>query len=83
MVALTVSEASLNGQLYALLPKEVVKLTGSPIITGTCYECEKLRCTLCGNQYEAELPRTLQTARNTMKLAISDCYCSILRWFAS
>jgi len=50
------SDASLNGRLYALLPKEVVLLQGSPIITGTCYECEKLRCSLCGDQYIAEMP---------------------------
>lgn len=50
------SAASLNGRLCALLPKEVVLLQGSPIITGTCYEVERLRCGLCGDQYVAEMP---------------------------
>jgi len=69
-------DASLHGKLYALLPKEVVKLQGSPLITGTCYECEKLRCTLCGNQYEAKLPDDIanrpkydETCRSSMAIA--------------
>lgn len=53
------SEASLNGRLYGLLPKEVVRLEGSPTITGTCYEVERLRCGLCGDQYEAEIPKEI------------------------
>lgn len=50
------AEALLHGKLYPLLPREIVKLQGNSVITGTCYECEKLRCTLCGGQYEANLP---------------------------
>jgi hypothetical protein len=50
------AEASANGRLSALLPREVVKLQGNPLITGTCYEVERLRCNLCGDQFEAEMP---------------------------
>jgi len=53
-----------------------VKLQGAPIITGTCYECEKLRCTLCGGQYEAKLPDQLasrpkydETCRSAIAIA--------------
>lgn len=47
---------SANGRLYALLPREVVKLQGSPIITGICYEVDRLRCLQCGDQFVAEMP---------------------------
>lgn len=34
-------------------------LQGSPIITGTCYEIERLRCGLCGDQYVADMPQEI------------------------
>lgn len=54
------AEASTNGKLHALLPKEIVILQGSPMITGTRYECEKLRCSLCGDQFVAEMPKEIE-----------------------
>jgi transposase len=69
-------EASLYGRLYALKPEVIVLLQGNPIITGTCYECEKLRCTLCGNQYVAEMPDAIadrekydETCRSAIAIA--------------
>lgn len=53
------AEASLTGKLYALDPRPVILLQGSPIITGTCYDLEKLRCSLCGAQYEATMPEEI------------------------
>jgi len=51
--------ASLYGKLYTPFPKEIIKLRGNPIITGTCYVCEKLRCTLCGTTFTADLPEEI------------------------
>ena len=69
-------EASLHGKLYALTPQVIVQLQGNPIITGTRYECEKLRCTLCGNQYVADMPDEIanrkkydETCRSTIAIA--------------
>jgi transposase len=51
--------ASLHGTLYALLPAVIVLLVGSPLITGTRYEVEKLRCSLCGHQFAAKTPKDI------------------------
>jgi len=37
-------------------PSVIVKLHGSPLITGTRYISEQLRCSLCNARYKAQLP---------------------------
>jgi transposase len=64
-------DASLRGKLYALDPREVIRLQGTPLITGTCYEYEKLRCTLCGTQYEAKVPAEISKRLKYDETALS------------
>ena len=69
-------EAALqNGKLY-VVPKWVIRLQGSPIITGTRYQCEHLRCTLCAQDYKVSLPPEVagrpkydETARSSIAIA--------------
>ena len=49
-------EASMTGKLCQEEPSVIVQLTGSPLITGTRYEAERLRCSLCKAYYVAKLP---------------------------
>lgn len=70
------AEASQHGKLYALLPQMIVQLQGSPIITGTRYACEKLRCALCNTHFVAELPDEIagrqkydETSRSAIAIA--------------
>ena len=66
----------IHGKLYASLPQQIVRLFGSPLITGTRYVIEKLRCTLCGQQYAADVPPGIaatqkydETARSAIAIA--------------
>jgi hypothetical protein len=52
----TCREAAMTGKLCQEEPSVIVQLTGSPLITGTRYEVERLRCGLCKEYYVAELP---------------------------
>ena len=55
------AEHHTKARLYALKdPGHLLVLEGQPIITGTHYEIEKLRCTLCGKQYAAPVPEELK-----------------------
>jgi transposase len=57
-----------------MLPKEIVVLQGSPVITGTRYACDRLRCALCGDQYVAEMPAEILSQPkydNTCRSAIA------------
>ena len=45
-----------RGRLRKVEPALIVQLSGSPLITGTCYELETLRCSLCQKYYKAPLP---------------------------
>jgi transposase len=70
------AEAKLHGKLCELLPRVVVRLQGSPLITGVRYEVEKMRCSLCGNLYVARLPEEIEnrakydeTCRSTIAIA--------------
>ncbi len=53
------AKAKLHGKLYALDPKVIVRLAGNPIISGACYRLERLRCALCGEIYQAQLPEAI------------------------
>ena len=48
-----------NGKLYNDAPKTIVLLHGRPIIDGEVYVCEKLRCTSCGERYNAKIPENI------------------------
>jgi len=48
--------ANANGKLCYDEPKIVVKLEGSPLITGTKYTAERLRCSLCAARYQTDWP---------------------------
>jgi hypothetical protein len=74
------AEASLTGRLYELLPKSVVLLQGTPIITGTRYECDAFRCGLCGDQFIAEMPAEIATQEKYNETSISAI--AISRYYA-
>ena len=50
------SAANTAGKLYTSKSREIVRLQGSPLITGTRYVIENLRCSLCGESFSATLP---------------------------
>lgn len=50
------TEVALSGRLTAVLPQVVVRLTGSPLVSGLRYEAQRLRCSLCQEYYVAKLP---------------------------
>lgn len=62
----TVSHASLKsgdacpgcqkGKVYPTAPGVTVRITGDAPLTATSFECEKLRCNLCGEVFTAPLP---------------------------
>ncbi|NRA88695.1 MAG: IS66 family transposase [Rhizobiales bacterium] len=50
------AEEGAKGKLSSLKPGILIRLQGNPLITGTRYYIEKLRCHLCGKQYTADVP---------------------------
>ncbi len=56
------AEGGLSGKLYAVEAGVLIRLQGQPLIGGTCYTVEKLRCALCGQQYGAEVPPAIAEA---------------------
>lgn len=49
-------EGGLSGKLYAVEAGVLIRLQGNPLISGTQYTIEKLRCALCGKHYSADVP---------------------------
>ena len=45
-----------TGKLYPLPPSPLVRITGCAPLSATVYECEKLRCNLCGEVSTAPAP---------------------------
>ncbi len=45
-----------SGKLYSLPPSPLVRITGCAPLSATVYECEKLRCSLCGEVSTAPAP---------------------------
>lgn len=45
-----------KGKLYPYKPSEIVCIRGQAPLQATIYECEKLRCNLCGKLFTAALP---------------------------
>jgi len=53
------AEGNMQGKLSVIKPGVIIKLEGHPLITGKQYRIEKLRCSLCGHQYNASLPASI------------------------
>ena len=51
-----------GGKLRADTPKVVVKLKGSPLISGTRYTANGLYCGLCGDKFPVDFPDIIQEA---------------------
>ena len=45
-----------KGKVYPTAPGVTVRITGDAPLTATSFECEKLRCNLCGEVFTAKLP---------------------------
>jgi transposase len=45
-----------KGRVYPSQPSVVVRITGDAPLTAISFECEKLRCNLCGEVFTATLP---------------------------
>lgn len=52
----------MQGKLSAIKPGVLIRLQGNPLITGTRYSIEKLRCNLCGDQYNASVPDEIENS---------------------
>lgn len=64
-------EAGQSGKLYELPPGNLIRLEGSALVTGNCYDIEKLRCNLCGTVFQAEAPDSIIDAPKYSTSAIS------------
>lgn len=51
-----------KGKLGYDLPQALVRLEGSPLITGTKYVAECLRCNLCKTRYQTPMPEEIKNA---------------------
>lgn len=51
-----------RGLLYRDTPQEFVRLTGGPLIGGTRYLVETLRCHVCSKRFRAPVPKAVQNA---------------------
>lgn len=45
-----------KGKVYPTAPGVTVRITGDAPLAATSFECEKLRCSLCGEVFTAKLP---------------------------
>ena len=45
-----------KGKVYPTAPGVTVRISGGAPLTATSFECEKLRCNLCGEVFTAKLP---------------------------
>jgi len=61
-----------RGKVYRLKgPEVVIRIKGSPPLTGTVYELEKLRCNLCGQIFTATPPEDMGTKKHDESVAVS------------
>ena len=61
-----------RGKVYRLkVPEKVVRIKGSPPLTATVYELEKLRCNLCGQIFTATPPEDMGTQKHDESVAVS------------
>lgn len=45
-----------KGKVYELEPKRIIRMEGAAPIQATIYECQRLRCNLCGEVFTATAP---------------------------
>ncbi len=55
------SQVQMKGKLCLIKPGVLIKLHGNPLVTGRCYQIEKLRCGLCNHQYTAKIPEEVSS----------------------
>ncbi len=61
-----------RGKVYRLkVPEKLIRIKGSPPLTGTIYELEKLRCNLCGQIFTATPPEDMGTQKHDETVAVS------------
>lgn len=61
-----------RGKVYRLkVPEKVIIIKGSPPLTATVYELEKLRCNLCGQIFTATPPEDMGTRKHDESAAVS------------
>lgn len=54
----------LTGKVYPLAtPRQLIRITGMAPLSATVYECERLRCNLCGEVFPAPAPEGVGEAR--------------------
>lgn len=56
------AECQTQGTLRQDEPQVLVKLVGSPLVTGTRYQIEITRCDVCGTRFKAPVPDEIKTA---------------------
>ena len=50
-----------SGKLYELKqPAQYLRIFGQPIFSGTCWDCQRLRCSSCGSVHTARAPAEAQ-----------------------
>jgi hypothetical protein len=50
-----------SGKLYELKePARLLRITGQPVLAGTCWDCQRLRCSSCQRVYTARAPAEAQ-----------------------
>jgi transposase len=50
-----------SGKLYELKePAQYLRIFGQPILAGTCWDCQRLRCSSCGSVHTARAPAEAQ-----------------------
>lgn len=49
------------GKLYELKePARILRIVGQPLLAGTCWDCQRLRCSSCGSVHTARAPAEAQ-----------------------
>jgi hypothetical protein len=50
-----------SGKLYELKePARILRIVGQPLLAGTCWNCQRLRCSSCGSVHTARAPAEAQ-----------------------
>lgn len=50
-----------RGSLYELKePARIVRIVGQPMLAALCWDCQRLRCSACGDVYTAQAPNEAQ-----------------------
>jgi len=53
-----------SGKLYELKePARILRIVGQPLLAGTCWNCQRLRCSSCGSVHTARAPAEAQGSK--------------------